>query len=194
MVCLSLTKAVTVDRLHVIRQNSPAKCSSADWTIQMYNTNITTRKYSACKIMSNVAVKINSAETHKQTTYLFRLLLPLLHGWHSLSLYTASATYWTTMVLTNCGRFFFSNFSCQEFDRLLCNCSVKGCRENIMLFTSFDAVILPLEKLVKWSREIAMSVPEWWWRYIIRVDSSEELHSGLTQNLMNIIKLLCENF
>ena len=77
-----------------------------------------------------------------------------------------------------------NNFSCQEFDRLLCNCSVKGCRENtmrktaclvcdvtlpatgvdktdnlpigitenlhmprrIMVFTSFDAVILPLEK------------------------------------------------
>ena len=76
------------------------------------------------------------------------------------------------------------NFSCQEFDRLLCNCSVKGCRENtmrkttplvcdvtlpatgvdktdkltigiienlhmprlIMVFTSFDTVILPLEK------------------------------------------------
>ena len=76
------------------------------------------------------------------------------------------------------------NFSCQEFDRLLCNWSVKGCRENtmrkttclvcavtlpetgvdktdnlpigitetlhmprfIMVFTSFDAFILPLEK------------------------------------------------
>ena len=76
------------------------------------------------------------------------------------------------------------NFSCQEFDRLLCNCSVKGCRENTMrkttrpvldvtlpatgvdktdnlpigitdtlhmpqfkmVFTSFDAFILPLEK------------------------------------------------
>ena len=76
------------------------------------------------------------------------------------------------------------NFSCQEFDRLLCNCSVKGCRENtmrkttclvcavmlpatgvdktenlpigitenlhmprfIMVFTSFNSVILPLEK------------------------------------------------
>ena len=74
------------------------------------------------------------------------------------------------------------NFSCQEFDRLLSNCSVKGCRENtreirlvcdvtlpatgvdqtdnlpisitetlhmprlIMVFTSFDAFILPLEK------------------------------------------------
>jgi hypothetical protein len=35
----------------------------------------------------------------------------------------------------------------------------------IMVFTSFDAFILPLEKSVKWSREIAMSVPsvpEWW--------------------------------
>ena len=76
------------------------------------------------------------------------------------------------------------NFSCQEFDSLLCNCSIKGCRENtmrkttclvcdvplpatgvdktdnlsigitetlhmpqlIMVFTSFDAFILPLEK------------------------------------------------
>ena len=75
-------------------------------------------------------------------------------------------------------------FSRQEFDHLLCNCSVKGCRENtirkttglvcdvmlpatgvdktdnlpigktetlnmpqlIMVFTSFDAFILPLEK------------------------------------------------
>ena len=37
------------------------------------------------------------------------------------------------------------NFSCQEFRSLLCNCSVKGCRENIMVFTSFDAFILPLE-------------------------------------------------
>ena len=76
------------------------------------------------------------------------------------------------------------NFSCQEFDRLLCNCSIKGCSVNtirkptclvcavtlpvtggdktnnlhtgitetlhmpwlIMVFTSFDAVILPLER------------------------------------------------
>ena len=93
------------------------------------------------------------------------------------------------------------HFLCQEFDGLLCNCSVKGCGENtmrkttclvcdvtlpatgvdktdnlqgaitenlhmpqlIMVFISFDAVILPLEKkAVKWSREIAMTVPEWW--------------------------------
>ena len=77
------------------------------------------------------------------------------------------------------------NFSCQEFDRLLCICSVKGCRENtmrkttslvgavtlpatgvdktdnlpsgiteilhmpqlIMVFTSFDAFILPFKTL-----------------------------------------------
>jgi hypothetical protein len=44
-----------------------------------------------------------------------------------------------------------------------------------------------LEKSVKWSREIAMSVPsvpEWWWR-IIHVESSKGLwsQSGLTQNL-----------
>ena len=76
------------------------------------------------------------------------------------------------------------HFSCQVFDSLLCNCSVKGCRENtmrkttclvcavtlpatgvdktanlpiginetphipqlIMVFTSFDAFILPLAK------------------------------------------------
>ena len=91
------------------------------------------------------------------------------------------------------------NFSCKEFDRLLCNCSDKGCRENttrkttrlvcdvtlpatgvektdnlpigitetlhvprfiyLMVFTSFDAFILPLETAVKWGREIAISVP-----------------------------------
>jgi hypothetical protein len=28
------------------------------------------------------------------------------------------------------------NFSCQEFDRLLCNCSVKGFRENTMRKTT----------------------------------------------------------
>ena len=28
------------------------------------------------------------------------------------------------------------NFSCQEFDCLLCNCSVKGCRENTMRKTA----------------------------------------------------------
>ena len=89
------------------------------------------------------------------------------------------------------------NFSCKEFNRLLCNCSDKGCRENptrktirlvcdvtlpatgvektdnlpigitetlhvprfMMVFTSFDAFILPLETAVKWGREIAISAP-----------------------------------
>ena len=92
---------------------------------------------------------------------------------------------------------FKDNFSGKEFDRLLCNCSDKGCRENttrkttrlvcdvtlpatavektdilpigltetlhmprlIVVFTSFDAFILPMEKAVKWGREIAISVP-----------------------------------
>ena len=90
------------------------------------------------------------------------------------------------------------NFSCQEFDRLLCNCSIKGCRENgmrktsqlvcdvtlpatgvektdnlpigitetlhvprfMMVFTSFDAFILPLEKRVEQrDRHVCTGVP-----------------------------------
>ena len=37
------------------------------------------------------------------------------------------------------------NFSCQEFDSLLCNCSIKGCRENTMRKTTclVCAVTLP---------------------------------------------------
>ena len=84
------------------------------------------------------------------------------------------------------------NLPCQEFDRLMCNCSVKGCRENtmrkttrlvcdvtppatgvdqtdnlpigitetlhmpllIMVFTSFDAFILPLEKSEQRTRHV----------------------------------------
>ncbi|CAL8371697.1 unnamed protein product [Boreogadus saida] len=50
----------------------------------------------------------------------------------------------------------------------------------IMVFTSFDAFILPLEKAVKWGREIAISVPSSKGGcgdvgYIICVESSEEL-------------------
>ena len=93
------------------------------------------------------------------------------------SLYMPSITHMLIVDLNN-------NFSCHEFDCILCNCSVKGCRENtmrktsrlvcdvtlsatgvdkaynlpigitenlhmprlVMIFTSFDAVILPLEK------------------------------------------------
>ena len=95
----------------------------------------------------------------------------------SQSLYAPDYTYMWFVNLND-------NFSCQEFDHLLCNCSVKGCRENairkttclvcdvslpatgvdkndnlpigitdtlhmprlIMVFTSFEAFILPLEK------------------------------------------------
>ena len=91
-------------------------------------------------------------------------------------------------------------FSCQEFDRLLCNCSVKGCRENtmrrtpclvcavtlpatgvdktdnlpigitealhmprfIMVFSPFDAFILPLVKsgeVVQRDHHVCTAVP-----------------------------------
>ena len=105
------------------------------------------------------------------------------------------------------------NFSCQEFDRLLCNCSVKGCRENtlrkttrlvcdvmlpatcvdktdslpigitanlhmprlIMVFTSFDAVILPLEKSGEVEQRDCHVCTRVVGTYIIRVKSSEGL-------------------
>ena len=35
-------------------------------------------------------------------------------------------------------------FSCQEFDRLLCNYSVKGCRENTMRKTTCLVCAIPL--------------------------------------------------
>ena len=42
------------------------------------------------------------------------------------------------------------NFSCQEFDRLLCKCSVKGCRENTMWKTT---CLVPSRSLrLAWTR------------------------------------------
>jgi hypothetical protein len=36
------------------------------------------------------------------------------------------------------------NFSCQEFDRLLCNCSVEDCRENTMRKTVYYTLVVTL--------------------------------------------------
>ena len=66
--------------------------------------------------------------------------------------------------------------SCQEFDRLLCNCSVKGCRENTMRQTTclICDVMLP----------------------VTGVDKNDNLSIGITETLhvpqliMDIIKLL----
>ena len=121
----------------------------------------------------------------------------------SQSLYALDYTY------VVCG--FKDNFSCKEFDRLLCNCSDKGSRENttrkttrlvcdvtlpatgvektdnlhigltetlhvprfIVVFTSFDAFILPLEKSGEVEqRDVCTRVVV---TYIICAESSEEL-------------------
>ena len=72
------------------------------------------------------------------------------------------------------------NFSCQEFDRLLSNCSVKGCRENTMRKTT----------CLVWDVTLPAT----------GVDKTNNLPIGITEALrmprfirLYIIKLLHEN-